>query len=103
MRFLYHETIFLIYENKRIKENKKTSYVIKCVMIFEKNYRKKDLLYINVKLFVKLSFFQHFLLFKKRIARFREFIIYRRLLNLRFILTFQLSIEKKFYIYSLIF
>ena len=34
MRFLYHEMTFLIYENKRTKENKKTSYVIKCVMIF---------------------------------------------------------------------
>ena len=34
MRFLYHEMIFLICENKRIKENKKTSYVIEYVMIF---------------------------------------------------------------------
>ena len=32
MRFLYHETIFFICENKRIKD-KKTSYVIECVMI----------------------------------------------------------------------
>ena len=34
MRFLYHETIFLICENKKIKENRKTSHVIECVMIF---------------------------------------------------------------------
>ena len=34
MRFLYHETIFFICENKRTKENKKTSYIIECVMIF---------------------------------------------------------------------
>ena len=33
MRFLYHEMIFLICENKKIKENKKTSHVIECVMI----------------------------------------------------------------------
>ena len=33
MRFLYHEMIFLICENKKTKENRKTSYVIKCVMI----------------------------------------------------------------------
>ena len=33
MKFLYHETIFLICENKRIKD-RKTSYIIKCVMIF---------------------------------------------------------------------
>ena len=34
MRFLYHETIFLICGNKKIKENRKTSHVIECVMIF---------------------------------------------------------------------
>ena len=33
MKFLYHETIFLIYENKRTKKNKKTSHIIECVMI----------------------------------------------------------------------
>ena len=33
MKFLYYEIIFLICENKRIKENRKTSYVIECVMI----------------------------------------------------------------------
>ena len=33
MKFLYHETIFLICGNKKIKD-KKTSYVIECVMIF---------------------------------------------------------------------
>ena len=33
MRFLYHETIFFIYENKKTKENKKISHIIKCVMI----------------------------------------------------------------------
>ena len=32
MRFLYHETIFFICENKKIKD-KKTSHVIKCVII----------------------------------------------------------------------
>ena len=60
MKFLYHETTFFICGNKKTKENKKTSHVIKCVMIFEKSYRKKDLLYINVKLSIKLNFFQHF-------------------------------------------
>ena len=54
MKFLYHETTFFICGNK------KTSHVIKCVMIFEKSYRKKDLLYINIKLSIKLNFFQHF-------------------------------------------
>ena len=33
IRFLYHEITFLICENKRIKENRKTSYVIKYVII----------------------------------------------------------------------
>ena len=32
MKFLYHETIFLICENKKIKD-KKTSHVIKYVMV----------------------------------------------------------------------
>ena len=102
IRFLSHETTFLICENKKTKEDRKTSYVIECVMIIEKSYRKKNLFYINVKLFIKLNFFQHFSFFKKRTARFHEFIIYRRLLNLRFILTFQFLIEKKFCIYFFI-
>ena len=34
IKFLYHEMTFLICENKKIKENRKTSHVIKCVMIF---------------------------------------------------------------------
>ena len=34
MKFLYHEMIFFICENKKTKENKKTSYIIECVMIF---------------------------------------------------------------------
>ena len=83
MKFLYYETIFFICENKRIKEDKKTSHIMICVMIIiEKSYRKKDLFYINVKLFinvkfsVKLSFSQYFPFFKKRIARSREFITY---------------------------
>ena len=33
MKFLYHETIFFICENKRIKD-RKISYIIKCVIIF---------------------------------------------------------------------
>ena len=42
MRFLYHETTFFICEYKRIKEDKKISYIIMCVMIIIKeNYRKK--------------------------------------------------------------
>ena len=32
MRFLYHETAFLICENKRTKD-RKTNHVIKCVMM----------------------------------------------------------------------
>ena len=34
MKIIYHEIIFLICGNKRIKENKKTSHIIECVMIF---------------------------------------------------------------------
>ena len=34
MRSLYYKIIFLICENKRTKENKKTNHVIECVMIF---------------------------------------------------------------------
>ena len=42
MKFLYHETIFFIYENKRIKEDKKISYIIICVMmIIEKKLSKE--------------------------------------------------------------
>ena len=33
MGFLYHEMVFLICGNKRIKENRKTSHVIECMMI----------------------------------------------------------------------
>ena len=33
MRFLYHGMVFLICENKRTKENRKTSHIIECVMI----------------------------------------------------------------------
>ena len=32
MKFLYHETIFLICENKKTKD-KKTNYVIECIII----------------------------------------------------------------------
>ena len=35
MRFLYHEMTFLICENKKTKENKKTNHIIECVMIFD--------------------------------------------------------------------
>ena len=34
MKFLYYETIFFICGNKRINENRKTSHIIECVMIF---------------------------------------------------------------------
>ena len=48
-------------KQKRTKEDRKTSYVIECVMmIIEKSYRKKNLFCINVKLSAKLSFSQHF-------------------------------------------
>ena len=33
MKFLYHETIFLICGNKRIKKNKKISHIIEYMMI----------------------------------------------------------------------
>ena len=46
MKFLYHEMIFFICENKRTKENRKTSHIIKCVMIFV-FFMLKKLRYIN--------------------------------------------------------
>ena len=42
--------IFLICENKKTKENKKTNYVIECVMMIIKEKLSEDLFYINIKL-----------------------------------------------------
>ena len=81
MKFLSHETTFLIYENKKIKEDRKTSHVIKCVMIIKKSYRKKNLFYINVKLSVKLSFSQHFDYFFPNFSTFSTFTLFIRRSN----------------------